>query len=1019
MAANATFPGEKMTTTPPSSSAYRYILLLLCAFFIILSGQAHAAYADNGDGTVTDTATGLIWMRCAMGQTWSGTTCTGTANTYTWEQAKALTANFAGQSDWRLPNVRELESTKDRSYNAPITFPRPEAYPNFWTGSADASLAGNAWQVFFSPYIVIAGHAFSYEKSNLFYVRLVRGSPATTLLSDARPDSDYIDNGDGTVTHKPTGLMWKLCSEGQTWTGTTCSGTASVYSMAAAASLTGNCASKSDWRLPNLDELGSLVDYTKTQPASNKLMFQGAVDFTSTYLWSGTCGEYGSYSPSCTYVTRVRFGDGSGQIKTYGYSANARLVRGASTFGLFPPDAPFVYLSTTSSEQVAVSLESSYTGLAIPEITSYTVTANPGGITATGSSSPITVSGLTNGTAYTFTATATNSQGTGPASAAPLTATPSTQSGLPYRNPYAVDILGSAVPGDGSATVTFKAPTETVGGGALATITSYTVTANPGVITATGSSSPITITGLTNGTRYSFEVTATNRFGTGSTISRTSAVQPTNLITNSDGTLSVTGSGLTWMRCPLGMTWSGTTCTGTPNTYTWNQAKVLTSNFAGLSDWRQPNVREVLDIYKTMRLTNETEFFSFLPTYEVSSTESYTGMWTSTTFAADHRGAWMFRDPYPYLYDPDKSLPLGVVRVRGELSAANADARPDADYTDNGDGTVTHKPTGLVWKRCSEGQTWTGTTCSGEPGKFTALQARGLTANYAGKSDWRLPTTEELMSLTDYTKSGPAINTFIFPGTPAIESNFYWSASVTDSGVNAYQDYVDFFHGWRAKSPVNDGAFLVRLVRVGQLPAAPTSALLNFTTGWNLVGNSNSATLDVATVFGDTSKVTTVWKWIPATSKWAFYAPSMSSAALAAYATSKGYDVLATINGGEGFWVNALTAITATLPTGAAVPSSAFATKLASGWNLLSIGESKTPRAFNNALSATPPTLPAVAWSNLTTLWAWNNAQSAWYFYAPSLDNTGGLEAYTASKNYLNFGTGVLAPGSGFWVNKP
>jgi hypothetical protein len=53
----------------------------------------------------------------------------------------------------------------------------------------------------------------------------------------------------------------------------------------------------------------------------------------------------------------------------------------------------------------------------------------------------------------------------------------------------------------------------------------------------------------------------------------------------------------------------------------------------------------------------------------------------------------------------------------------------------------------------------------------------------------------------------------------------------------------------------------------------------------------------------------------------------------------------------------------------------------------------------------------------LQSLWAWNG--SAWYFYAPSLDNTNELAAYTASKHYLDFGTNTLTPTTGFWVNKP
>jgi hypothetical protein len=74
--------------------------------------------------------------------------------------------------------------------------------------------------------------------------------------------------------------------------------------------------------------------------------------------------------------------------------------------------------------------------------------------------------------------------------------------------------IGTATAGDGQATVTFTAPANN-GGSA---ITSYTVTSSPGNFTATGSSSPITVSGLNNGTSYTFTVTATNAVGTGPSI---------------------------------------------------------------------------------------------------------------------------------------------------------------------------------------------------------------------------------------------------------------------------------------------------------------------------------------------------------------------------------------------------------------------------------------------------------------------------------------------------------------------
>ena len=58
-----------------------------------------ADFVDNGNGTVTHQKTGLSWMRCAMGQTWTGSTCRNAAQKYSWKAATALSADFAGQAE--------------------------------------------------------------------------------------------------------------------------------------------------------------------------------------------------------------------------------------------------------------------------------------------------------------------------------------------------------------------------------------------------------------------------------------------------------------------------------------------------------------------------------------------------------------------------------------------------------------------------------------------------------------------------------------------------------------------------------------------------------------------------------------------------------------------------------------------------------------------------------------------------------------------------------------------------------
>jgi hypothetical protein len=135
-------------------------------------------------------------------------------------------------------------------------------------------------------------------------------------------------------------------------------------------------------------------------------------------------------------------------------------------------------------------------------ITSCTATSKPDGIIGTGVGSPITVQNLTNGTAYTFTVTATNATGTGPASSPSNSVTP--------LGPPGVSTNVTATASNGQATVSFIPPTSTGG----SPITDYTATSIPGGKKAKSLKGPIIVKGLTNGTPYTFTVTATNKVGT-------------------------------------------------------------------------------------------------------------------------------------------------------------------------------------------------------------------------------------------------------------------------------------------------------------------------------------------------------------------------------------------------------------------------------------------------------------------------------------------------------------------------
>lgn len=193
---------------------------------------------------------------------------------------------------------------------------------------------------------------------------------------------------------------------------------------------------------------------------------------------------------------------------------------------------------------------------------------------------------------------------------------------------------------------------------------------------------------------------------------------------------------------------------------------------------------------------------------------------------------------------------------------------------------------------------------------------------------------------------------------------------------------------------------------------------VNLTAGWTLLGNSGSTPLDVATQFGDPTKVTSVWKWDKFAAKWIFYTPHLSASDLTTYAQSKGFGVLTSIASKEGYWVNAPVASTVLLTDTPTAPGAPATTLLESdlqvGWNLLASADHKTASQLQAALG----TSLTGASKAMSSAWAWDAPSAKWRFYAPSLEAQGGtvLTDYLNSQNYLPFSI-PLAATDGFWLN--
>lgn len=234
-----------------------------------------------------------------------------------------------------------------------------------------------------------------------------------------------------------------------------------------------------------------------------------------------------------------------------GLAVKAAIYELDAAFTPSVPGAPIIGTATAGNTQATVEFTppASNGGATI---TGYTATSSPGGFTATGSASPLTVTGLSNGTAYTFTITATNSAGTGPASSASNSVTPSAGATVPGQVTGLT--LGTAT--SSTQPLTWSAPGD--GGSAL---TDYIVQWSPaGANTwttfadGTSTTASATVTGLTASTSYDYRVAAVNSVGTGSysaTSTGSTAAASETTFNNADqvsGTWTLSGGDLVATR---------------------------------------------------------------------------------------------------------------------------------------------------------------------------------------------------------------------------------------------------------------------------------------------------------------------------------------------------------------------------------------------------------------------------------------------------------------------------------------
>jgi hypothetical protein len=210
------------------------------------------SYTNNSNGTITDNVTGLMWQQVDGGE-------------ITIENATIYCDNLilGGFSDWRLPNPIESFSILNHQNNNPAmntTFFTASTAEYWWTNTYELNSTTKVWCT------NAGGGIGNHPKSETisaggikrFHVRAVRDISLPTTLAN-----HFTDNGDGTITDNLTELVWQKTPNIQTqnWEN------ALVY----AENL--SLANLSDWRLPNIKELQSLNDESRTNPSINSSFF--------------------------------------------------------------------------------------------------------------------------------------------------------------------------------------------------------------------------------------------------------------------------------------------------------------------------------------------------------------------------------------------------------------------------------------------------------------------------------------------------------------------------------------------------------------------------------------------------------------------------------------------------------------------------------------------------------------------------------------------------------------------------
>ena len=295
-------------------------------------------YIDNGDGTVTDLVTGLMWQQ-TLDHNGDGSIDYDDKLTYDEILALPDSCTTGSYTDWRVPTIKEqyslivfsgrdISGYEGTSSEDLIPFINTD-YFGFAYGDTDAGermidvqcastdvSVGNTMQMVFGVNFAdgrIKGYGTTMMgQAKKFNYLLVRGN-------SSYGQNAFTDNGDGTITDAATGLMWMQedSKTGMTW----------KNALSYAENFT--YAGYSDWRLPDVKELQSIVDYTRSPQSSNSAAIDPLFDCTQITNEAGEA-DYPFYWSSTTHANWVTGSEG-------GWGAYVSFGRAMGNEVMMPP----------------------------------------------------------------------------------------------------------------------------------------------------------------------------------------------------------------------------------------------------------------------------------------------------------------------------------------------------------------------------------------------------------------------------------------------------------------------------------------------------------------------------------------------------------------------------------------------------------------------------------------------------------------------------------------------------------